>query len=294
MGELLYVRHARLVIHRLEITGLRMAFQIERSIKKEPNTAELRVWNLNRDHQAQLQEQGVIPVRLEAGYLKPSILLSTGTEAALAGIGLEPPGPADLPLLFQGELRQAFTGREGSDLVTTISSGDGEKKRQRQRTKLSFRPGLRLRKIIQDLASAAGVGLGNALSAIDGIADLEITTGVASQGPALEQLEQMLEGAGFETSVQNGDLQVLGAGKALRGTAVLLNEETGLVGSPEPGQDGKVKARCLLRPGVEPGRRVKLESRFVAGHYRVEKYRAVGDTHGTDWYNELELGRIAA
>lgn len=292
MASKLFDRRVRVVLHRLEVTELRIAFHAVRSLRKNPNTCEVRIWNLNSDHQRQLQEQKSIPLRLEAGYAVPPSS-SVSLDSALSAIGVSSPPKSQLPVLFEGELRRAFTSREGGDLVTTISSGDGEKAGQGQRVKLSYRPGLRVRKLLIDLAKSAGVGIGNILSVVGGLADFEISTGTAVSGSALDQLDNILAGAGFEMSVQNGELQVLGSGGALSGTAVVLSEATGLVGAPEPGSDGKIKVRSLLQPGLEPGRLVKLVSERVTGTFRVEQWDAIGDTHGQDWYAELEMGEVA-
>lgn len=290
MAEL-FDRRVRVVLHTLEVTELRVAFHAARSLRKNPNTCEVRIWNLNADHQRQLQEQKSIPLRLEAGYAVPP--LGGAAAAALDAIGISSPVESQLPVLFNGELRRAFTSPEGGDLITTISSGDGEKKGQSERVKLSFRPGLRWRKLLTDLAKSAGVGLGNTLSAIGDLSNLQISTGVAMSGSSVDQLDQMLQAQGFEMSVQNGDLQVLGGGAALSGTAVELSEATGLVDAPEPGSDGKIKVRALLQPGLEPGRLIKLVSKNVNGSFRVEQWDAVGDTHGQDWFAELEVGEVA-
>ncbi len=293
MASELFDRRVRVVLHRLEVTDLRVAFHASRSLRKNPNTCEVRIWNLNSDHQRQLQEQKSIPLRLEAGYAVPPQGLGGAAAAALDAIGVTAPPATQLPVLFDGELRRAFTSREGGDLVTTISSGDGEKNGQEKRVKISYRPGLRVRKLLTDLAKAAGVGLGNALSALGGLSSLEISVGSALSGSAIDQLDTMLSSHGFEMSVQNGELQVLGGGAALSGTAVELSEATGLVDAPEPGSDGKIKVRALLQPGLEPGRLVKLVSERVNGSFRVEQWDAIGDTHGQDWYAELELGEVA-
>lgn len=290
MAAELFDRRVRVVINRLEVTELRVAFQAFRSLRKSPNTCEVRIWNLNADHQRQLQEQKSIPLRLEAGYAKPP--LGASAAAALDAIGITSAGDTSLPVLFEGDLRRAFTSREGGDLITTISSGDGEKKGQEQRVKVSYRPGLRWRKLLTDLSKSAGVGVGNALSAVGALSSLEISTGAALSGSAMDQLDHMLSSQGFEVSVQNGNLQVLGGGAALSGTAVELSEATGLVDAPEPGAKGKIKVRALLQPGLEPGRLVKLVSKNVNGSYRVEEWNAIGDTNGQDWYAELEVGEV--
>lgn len=293
MAAELFDRRVRVVLHTLEVTDLRIAFHASRSLLKDPNTCEVRIWNLNSDHQRQLQEQKSIPLRLEAGYAVPPSQLGAAAGAALDAIGF---GGSDadtqLPVLFDGELRRAFTSREGGDLVTTISSGDGEKAGQGKRLRVSYRPGLRWRKLLLDLAKDAGVGVGNALSAIGGLLPLEITTGMAMSGSSLDNLDTLFQSQGFEMSVQNGELQILGGGKALSGTVVELSEASGLVDAPEPGSDGKIKVRALLQPGLEPGRRVKLKSERVNGSFRVERWDAIGDTHAQDWYAELELGEV--
>lgn len=292
MAEL-FDRKVRVVLHTLEVTDLRVAFHASRSLRKDPNTCEIRIWNLNRDHQRQLQEQKTIPLRLEAGYAVPPSQLGAEAGAALDAIGFGgSSADTQLPALFDGELRRAFTSREGGDLVTTISSGDGEKAGQGKRVRVSFRPGLRWRTLLTGLAKDAGVGIGNSLLEIGGLLPLEISTGIAMSGSSLDNLDTLFQSQGFEMSVQNGELQVMGGGAALSGTAVELSEASGLVDAPEPGSDGKVKIRALLQPGLEPGRLVKVVSERVNGSFRVEQWDAIGDTHGQDWYAELEVGEI--
>lgn len=291
MAAELFDRRVRVVVHRLEVTGLRVAFQVSRSLRKNPNTCEVRIWNLNRDHRRQLQEQQSIPIRLEAGYKIPP--LGDAASAALDAIGISSTLDTQLPVLFNGDLRRAFTTREVGDLITTINGGDGEKAGQEQRVRTSYRPGLRWRKLLTDLAKSAGVGLGNALSALGDISDFEISSGVSLSGSSMDQLDSMLQAQGFEMSIQNGDLQLLGGGKALAGTAVVLSEATGLVDTPEPGSDGKTKVRALLQPGLEPGRLVKLVSKNVNGSFRVEEWNAIGDTFAQDWFAELEVAEVA-
>lgn len=294
MASELFDRRVRVLIHRLEVTDLRVAFHASRSLRKNPNTCEVRIWNLNRDHRQQLQEQKSVPMRLEAGYaLPPKKGLGAAAAAALDAIGIGgAPSAPQLPVLFDGDLRNAFTSREGGDQITTISSGDGEKAGQSNRVNISFRPGLRYRKLLTDLADAAGVGLGNSFSALAFLPGLEISVGSAVSGSAMDQLDTMFQSQGLEMSVQNGELQVLGGGKPLLGTAVVLSESTGLVDSPEPGSNGKIKVRALLQPGLEPGRLIVLESERVTGSFRVEQWDAIGDTHGQDWYAELEVGEV--
>jgi hypothetical protein len=285
MGEL-FRRVARVTLHKLEISGLRIVFDVGRSLKREPNTAEVRIYNLNGDHRAQLQEQTTVPVRLEAGY-EPS-KLSSSTDAALAGIGVD--AQSTLSQLFTGDLRRAYSTREGPDWVTVIRSGDGEKAGRSQRVQMSFRPGVQWTQIYTDLIKKAGVDVGNALSAITGSATFKMPTAapVSIMGNALDEIERIGRSHGFETSVQDNALQVLPLGKAALNIPVELSAQTGLIGSPEPASDGHVRFRSLLTGDIVPGRRVELTARSFSGTYRVESVNYTGDTNGGPWYADCE------
>jgi hypothetical protein len=286
MAQELFGRKARVTIHELVIEGLRIAFEVEKSLKPEPNTCELRITNLNADHRKQLQEQKVIPVRLEAGYEPPAP--SSGTLDALAGIGVD--AKPTYPSIFAGDLRQAWSDRQGSDWVTTIRSGDGGKAKRGARVQMSFRPGVRWQQIMTDLVKKAGVEAGNALSEITGAAEFFTPTAgpVSVSGGALDHLDRISRSFGFETSVQDGALQMLRLGKGLDSSIVELNGDTGLVGSPEPANDGLVRFRSLMNPDIAPGRRVNVVARSMEGVFRVERATYSGDTAGGPWYVDVE------
>ena len=102
----LFKRAAELQIGDTTISGLDIAFCIEKTLAREPNTAEFKIWNLNDRNRKYLRDQTRVPVTLKAGY-----------EEAMG-------------LLFQGDLSEAFSEREGPDWVTTIRSGEKAKDRQ--------------------------------------------------------------------------------------------------------------------------------------------------------------------
>ena len=115
----LFRRTARLQIgetlieHGRDARGVDFDFNITRTITKHPNTADINVYNLSPDNRSALQEpiqdgdQQNIPVILHAGYVdsRPT-------------------------LIFSGDLREARSKREGTNIVTNISSGDGGKSPQ--------------------------------------------------------------------------------------------------------------------------------------------------------------------
>jgi len=79
----------------------------------------------------------------------------------------------------------------------------------------------------------------------------------------------------------------------LQRTAQLLNASTGLIGSPSKDKKGVVTARVLIRPGLDPGRRVVLESALVSGSFEIRSLEIVGETRGNEWTATLELRPLA-
>lgn len=79
--------------------------------------------------------------------------------------------------------------------------------------------------------------------------------------------------------------------------AVVLDSESGLIGSPEQAESSGervkhtiIKAKALLNGrGFAPGKAVSLQSREFNGFARVEKVTITGDTHGQEWECDMEL-----
>lgn len=286
----LFGRRVALQVAKLELTGLDMTFEVQKSLApKHPNTAEVQVWNLNADHRKQLQELEAVYVDLKAGYEGASALSASAT-SALEGIGVDGGG---MSLIFRGDLGHVTSRRDDVDWITTITSATGERARKKRVSK-SFAPGASVASVLQAAADAMGVKLGNAvtqtvLARVQGTTAAQLFNGYALAGVASVELDRLLRACGLEWSIQDDELQVLDAGSPLQELGVLISPETGLVGSPEPGNRGLLRCTCLMLPDLFPGRRVQLQSRHVSGVYRAETTTHRGGTAERDWYVDLEL-----
>jgi hypothetical protein len=128
------------------------------------------------------------------------------------------------------------------------------------------------------------------------------TSGFVAHGNASSVLTTLLKQQGLGWSVQDGRIEVLGAGEYIANAAVLLTPDTGLVGTPELGspdvKTGKsiTKVRALLQPLIRPGQRFVVRLRQPADFVRIsadQTYVALkvthhGDTHGGDFYTDIE------
>lgn len=266
----LFGREVSVQVADLRLDGFDLSFQIARSLSaKTPNTAEVKVWNLNADHRKRLQEMESVYVSLEAGYAGAT------------------------SLLFRGDLRDASSTREGADWITAITSDAGRRARKARIVK-SFAPGASVGSVLEDAAKAMGLKLGNSAqrvveAKIAGTAATQYFNGYALAGAVEDEIDRIATSCGLEWSVQDDELQFLDYGEPLSQLAVKLTPQTGLIGSPEPGNKGLVDVRTLIIPDLYPGRRVEVQSQHVKGFYRIEVSKHSGQTFGKDWYVDLQL-----
>jgi hypothetical protein len=244
---------------------LRVAFSIEKSLNRDPNKAEITIYNLNEEHRKGLQKK--LPCIIEAGYV--------GT----------------MEKLFSGDVSYASHNRETTNWVSKLQSQDGGVQYTSARMSKSFGPGTQMSALLNQAASALGVGPGNASQAFGGALRgglTQFTKGVSVSGRVSDVLDKYVSTAGLEWSIQDGQLQVLQPKGTTQQQVISLTPDSGLIGSPELGEKGIVKAKSLLMGGLLPGRKVHIEAALVTGFFRIEKVKHYGDTWGTDWYSDLE------
>jgi len=253
-------------------TTLAVDFMIEKTLAKEPNLATVTLYNLNPHNRKILADSvkpnlpTVLPVSIEAGYV----------------------GAREL--IFIGDITVASSNHEGTKWITKIEASDGGTKYRSKRFSKSFGPGAMLPAIMTEVVGAYGIGPGNLFETI--IANtrgLQVYyKGVVVEGRISDILDHFLCSMGFTWSIQDGQIQVLHPGKPNFEPAVFLNPSSGLVGSPEVGEKGKVTGRSLLQGSIRPGRRVVIESSSVSGTFVIEKASYRGNTAGNDWYVDFD------
>lgn len=275
-GQPLFGRAYKLVVGTLDVSQLACQFSVKKSLKpNEPNTCDLRIFNLNEDSRLYLGMLGPkIPVLLEAGYVDP-----IGTSQ-----------------VYLGEVRAALPSVvQGPDILTELTTGDGEQEIARARINVVFARGTPPNIALQQIVTALGVGSGNidhavALLQSKGVANL--LNGVAISGKAAYHLNNICKSANLEWSIQNGALQIIDKGKALNQTAIKLDPSSGLIGSPTCDNNGVANVSALMIPGLLPGRAVNLQAKNLQGNFRIFSVEYEGDTHGDPWYAHMVLKKL--
>ncbi len=248
---------------------LRVVFKIARGSARDGNSADVTVYNLNPKSRAALQGETGIPTEIEAGYTDRR------------------------GLIFKGDLDYGSSRHNGTDWVTTLQATDGGTALATSRINVSFDAGAAVTDVIRTAANSLGVGLGNLdkeLGAgIPRSTAAQYIKGVVLSGLASDELDKVLKRAGFNWSIQNNQLQLTRQGGVINpGEAIVLNNQTGLIGRPERGEGGIVKTGALLNSELVPGKRIKIQGGDVDGFYRIDQTEFAGDTWGPPWTATIE------
>jgi hypothetical protein len=291
-----FQRAYRLTVGNIEIdaragvglNSLRIAFSVERDVKRHPNNCEVSVYNLTRVHQAELAKLSSVRVRLEAGYV------------------------GDIGVIFDGDLRSARTRREGTDKVTRVSGGDGEAQCRTARINKTFAAGTPIGTVINVLGKALGVGPGNLkdfTNATLANGSKRLTRSLTLSGSVFDEMEHVTRSCGLRWSVQDSALQIREVGLPVGDKqGPLLRKDTGLIGDVEietvvAGAESvkglvkagkgltaqgftagsqKVSGVCLLRTDLIPGVPLRTESEAFTGNLVCVATVHHGDSHSTD------------
>jgi hypothetical protein len=267
-----------------DISGQDIEFVVEKDLKSTvPNTCQIKVWNLSETTRKAFTNGQKLTVRLEAGYV----------------------GGASQ--IYFGEARAAWTTLENQcDYVTHIESTDtvahptSVTKTKKNTSNIYRTMGAKvpLKDAMAQIAQALDVDEGNLQTALlraPGASSIQTVSGGAVVGAAFQRLTDLCRSAGLEWSVQDGALQFLNIGQALSDTKALLlsdNPNTGIIGSPLVDSQDYVTVETLLLPGLLPGVKVKLDTLFVSGTYRVEKARYSGSTFALPWYCNFDASPL--
>lgn len=269
----LFGQRWRFQLGSLDLTDLDLAFTVSRSTRAAPNVAEIRIWNLSPSSRAVVEAGG-------------TAILSAGFD--------------DPPVIFRGDTRLVWTEYEGVDAVTVIQARDGGRAYSDARIARSYQPGTPAASVLRDVVEALGIGEGN-LAEYEGALRLRtgsdrFADGFVAAGPARRVMDDLARGAGLRWSVQGGALQIMSRGVPLQSTAVLLTSDTGMVDAPtwtDQRRRRLLTIKSLIQPGLDPGRRVRVEAARVSGDFEVRAIEYAGDTRGDDWHATIQARPIS-
>ncbi len=293
----LWGRRWSLSVGNLDLSECDLKFKVIRHIHRNPNTAEIGIFNLSPETRAAVE--GSARPFTRPGRTREEI--PEGIVRLALGYGEDEPGQ-----VFRGDNRVAWTEWPTDvDSITTIQARDGGHAYSEGRISRAYPAGTSIATVAGDLIEALAVGEGN-LSEFR--AEFRMRTGASTfpdgfvaHGRAHVILSSLARAAGLRWSIQSGAVQFQRQGEALASRSVYLSADSGLVGTPTWDERGKRTAnrtggrrgvatvQCLIMPGLDPGRKVVVESDTVEGNFEIRQVTLTGDTRGNDWFAELLL-----
>lgn len=241
---------------------LHIAFSVERADTKSANTANLSIWNLNKEHLAELNKNDCI-VALRAGYGK------------------------SMPLIFTGVVTYTRTKKDGNDMLTEIELVDNRIELRDTYVSVSYADTVSCKTLIQDTAEQMGIAVSISYNA----EFKDIPNGFSYVGNASEILTKACDTSGLVWDIQNGVLQVKKPNDTMSREVYKLSAETGLIGMPQRVQISEQDAtyqygwdvNFLMNAAITIDDYVYLDSKYVTGYFRVYSLSIDGDNCEGSW-----------
>lgn len=246
----------------LIINNLRVAFDVDKTITEKPNPATFRVWNLNRDHINQALSQGFKKAVLSVGYQA-------------------------LKKIYSGDITKVRINRDNLDFILTIECADGFRDYTGSRSAVTIKAGASDKEIVDEILKKMG---NSERGTIEIINKRKLPRGRVLNGDNRHLLSQVSRNSNANWSIQDGALTILPKDKVLNEEAVLISQDTGMIGSPEQTDDG-LELTCLLNPLLQIGGLVEVRSilDYFNGEYKIVKLVHSGDVMSGDWQSKMTV-----
>jgi hypothetical protein len=241
---------------------LRTVFEVEKTAFSTANKSKISVYNFN-DLTSKLYVKGGF-ISLAVGY---------------GGVG----SPV-LPLITNNSIYRVHHERKGPDLISTYEGGEGEANLQSSIFNASYPAGTPITTIISALIAAMGLVVGPQI----GLPPLVYNSGTVWSGSCKDLMDRaVIKELGLSWWVNGYSVTIAPAGSAAIPNAVIVSEQTGLIGTPNFGQgtggDNVISFTSLINPFLIPGTPVSIISDFLTalGVIKIAKFE--GDTHTSKW-----------
>lgn len=220
-------------------------FDITRNVLTSANVCSIRIYNLSEKNRSLIRKDvtdysDLRSIKLRAGY------------------------GDNLPVIFAGNITQAWSVRESTNMITQIECFDGGFAYATAQTSMEFPSGTDQRNILATMAkSLPGVEIG-AIGDYTG----QISRGNSYTGSTVDILRD-LSGGGF--FIDNGKANILGDSECLQGEIEVINSASGLLGTPIR-ENTIINFDMIFEPRLLIGQRIKLESITAAnfnGFYKI-------------------------
>jgi hypothetical protein len=286
----------------IDLSNLRIKFSVKQTDSQNPNTADIRVYNLTNE---------LALAMLGALNPPPGIGFSTPGKVIL-GAGYQ----SNFGTIFAGDIKQIILGRESAtDTFVDIVAGDGHLAYAYSVISQPLAAGSTPAQQLQAAANAMAP-MGPVLGYVGPQKLTRLPRSKVMYGNARNYMRAVAQSQNQTWSIQNNMIQFVPKTSYKPGQVVNLNSKTGLIGTPQQTNEG-INIKCLLNPMIPISGRVGINEATVEtfkislnvpqtptnnpgfssvntpspitadGNYYVMTLGHTGDTRGTEWYTEI-------
>lgn len=266
----------------IDITNLRMSFNVLKTSATDANTGDLIIYNLSAEKRNLITGFGD-QLRIFAGYRN-----SGGAE-----------------LLFIGSANQLNHTFNQPDITTQLNCGDGETTLNNTNIAISFAANTNVRTVIEFIAKQLRFPIAYFAPTPPGQEEV-YTNGFSEIYLARTILESACKKIGMQFSIQNDNMIIIPINGTTEKPPVVINVQNGMIGVPEryvdkryyqynaliPNEPPKpgYRIKMLLRPDILPGDKIRIQSRQIDIDQQMIVYniRHTGDNYESNFESIIE------
>ncbi len=281
-----FKRQAQVIVGKagqgISISDARIQFDISKTVLSAPNTAVIRIFNLNQNNEQRIKNE-FDDVLVNAGYEGGTLLI------------------------FRGNIKHVYRYRDGNDFITEIEAADGDKDFRSSVMNMTLAAGTTTEHLIDAAVSSFTETTRGAIQT----PSRSYLRGKVVSGNTRDILDDHAGQINANWSIQDGQLTLISSNAVAPGTAVLITSDTGMLSAPEINDKG-IAFKCLLNPQLRPNGAAKLDNNSIKakriraqalgkaieaekapvrldpdGIYKMIKVTHKGDTRGQDWISEV-------
>lgn len=230
----------------IALSDFSVDFSVTWNQAKTPRIAKIKIYNLRRDTVSRLLAREFSRVQVSAGYF--------GLEPAgqVHEVGADESNASSrFGTIFSGDIRIAIEGRSGTDSWVTLQALDGFEAYSYARISATLAKGYTDENVYDLLQKKLEQDYGILRGKTPVFRTTKYPRGKTFNGTIATYLDELTEKP-YKATWQflDGRLEIFNDDMIVDETAVALNRETGLIGSPLRTTGSGITAKCLINPAI--------------------------------------------
>jgi hypothetical protein len=279
-------RKIKITVGKLQFNNddLEIRFEVPFDDDAKPNQTKVEIYNLSNSTLSHIKKGDQMSV--QAGYGTDIGVLASGKLSSILTKNEGVDKISTLYLLEGDDFSRVKITPKTADPAEKYKTGKNKGKSKSQVMKIAFKANADGKTIINRLVSILGIKLAGEVKLVR---NKVYKSGYTVTELILNNLEEVVHDCGSVMYHRRGKL-VIRPLKEGTDEKFLLEEDTGLIQSPDPFEEDGIKGykfKCLLQHRITTASIIKINSKTANGQYRCRKGVHIADEN--DFYTEGEV-----